>query len=107
MFIALYRCREFYSKFYGLFHICSPRWGLVIHLLYCIARDTGPGWEVVLCSSPPPTRPMVAGVSPLVFTYICWWHQPNSLTAKGFVLHHSMELLYMQSNVYLSQPRKE
>lgn len=66
----------------------------------------GPGWEAVLFGSLSPTEPVVAEALTLVFTYICWWHQPSSLTARDFVIHHRMELLYMQSSVYLSQLRE-
>lgn len=54
MLIALYRCREFYSKFYGLFLIYSPRWGLVIHPPHCVARDTEVQWGRWCCAAPLP-----------------------------------------------------
>lgn len=60
--IALYRCREFYSMFYGLFLIHSPRWGPVIHPPHCTARDTeaqGGRW----CGVAYPAQPVEAGIS--------------------------------------------
>lgn len=54
MLLALYRCSELYSTFYGLFLIYSPRWGLVIHPPHCVARDTGVQGGRWCCAAPLP-----------------------------------------------------